>query len=296
MKKLFALILAAAMLFSLTACSTAETETTTTAAGDTDTTAAGDTTAADNEDTGDKVIKVATSGDYLGFTVYDETTKEWSGFEIDMWNEIASRIGYEVEFVQEDVATAFGDLEIGKVDTVAKQISITPAREEKYDFTQPYFFSPYSLMVRGDNTEITTWADMEGKTIGLADGSAMNEYVAALDPDNKVNKTTYESFASIPQEVVLGRVDAMPYAYLLIPYLLESNPDWDLKAVDTENPIYVEVNGYPFARTERGAELLELVDNALTEIIEDGTHKELSEKWFDYDVMETEFAKEYSAD
>lgn len=294
MKKLFALILAAAMLFSLTACSTAETETT--AAGDTDTTAAGDTTAADNEDTGDKVIKVATSGDYLGFTVYDETTKEWSGFEIDMWNEIASRIGYEVEFVQEDVATAFGDLEIGKVDTVAKQISITPAREEKYDFTQPYFFSPYSLMVRGDNTEITTWADMEGKTIGLADGSAMNEYVAALDPDNKVNKTTYESFASIPQEVVLGRVDAMPYAYLLIPYLLESNPDWDLKAVDTENPIYVEVNGYPFARTDRGAELLELVDNALTEIIEDGTHKELSEKWFDYDVMETEFAKEYSAD
>lgn len=296
MKKLFALILAAAMLFSLTACSTTETETTTTAAGDTDTTAAGDTTAAENEDTGDKVIKVATSGDYLGFTVYDETTKEWSGFEIDMWNEIASRIGYEVEFVQEDVATAFGDLEIGKVDTVAKQISITPARQEKYDFTQPYFFSPYSLMVRGDNTEITTWADMEGKTIGLADGSAMNEYVAKLDPDNKVNKTTYESFASIPQEVVLGRVDAMPYAYLLIPYLLESNPEWDLKAVDTENPIYVEVNGYPFARTDRGAELLELVDNALTEIIEDGTHKELSEKWFDYDVMETEFAKEYSAD
>lgn len=292
MKKLFALILAAAMLFSLTACSTAETETTAAA----DTTSAADTTAAENEDTGDKVIKVATSGDYLGFTVYDETTKEWSGFEIDMWNEIASRIGYEVEFVQEDVATAFGDLEIGKVDTVAKQISITPAREEKYDFTQPYFFSPYSLMVRGDNTEITTWADMEGKTIGLADGSAMNEYVAALDPDNKVNKTTYESFASIPQEVVLGRVDAMPYAYLLIPYLLESNPDWDLKAVDTENPIYVEVNGYPFARTDRGAELLELVDNALTEIIEDGTHKELSEKWFDYDVMETEFAKEYSAD
>ena len=285
MKKLIALILAGAMAFSLAACSADK-------AGDN----GGDKNASSGEkDSGEKVIRVATSGDYLGFTVYDEETKEWSGFEIDMWNEIGKRIGYEVEFVQEDVATAFGDLEIGKVDTVAKQISITPAREEKYDFTQPYFFSPYSLMVRGDNTDINTWADMEGKTIGLADGSAMNEYVAALDPDDKVNKTTYESFASIPQEVVLGRVDAMPYAYLLIPYLLESNPDWDLKAVDTENPIYVEVNGYPFARTDRGAELLKLVDEALTEIIEDGTHKQLSEKWFDYDVMETEFAKEYKA-
>lgn len=286
MKKLIALILAGAMAFSLAACSADK-------AGDN---GSGNKNASSGEkDSGDKVIRVATSGDYLGFTVYDEETKEWSGFEIDMWNEIGKRIGYDVEFVQEDVATAFGDLEIGKVDTVAKQISITPAREEKYDFTQPYFFSPYSLMVRGDNTDINTWSDMEGKTIGLADGSAMNEYVAALDPDDKVNKTTYESFASIPQEVVLGRVDAMPYAYLLIPYLLESNPDWDLKAVDTENPIYVEVNGYPFARTDRGAELLKLVDEALTEIIEDGTHKQLSEKWFDYDVMDTEFAKEYKA-
>lgn len=278
MKKIVALLLSAAMILGMTACSTT-------------------TEPKETADVGltDKVIKVATSGDYLGFTVYDETTKEWSGFEIDMWNEIADRIGYEVEFVQEDVASAFGDLEIGKVDTVAKQISITPAREEKYDFTQPYFFSPYSLMVKGDNEDIKTWSDMEGKTIGLADGSAMNEFIAQLDPDSKVNKTTYESFASIPQEVVLGRVDAMPYAYLLIPYLLEEHPDWDLKAVDTEHPIYTEVNGYPFARTDRGQELLKLVDEALTEIIADGTHKELSEKWFNYDVMQTEMAKEYQA-
>ena len=154
MKKIVALLLSAAMILGMTACSTTTEPKETADVGSTD-----------------KVIKVATSGDYLGFTVYDETTKEWSGFEIDMWNEIADRIGYEVEFVQEDVASAFGDLEIGKVDTVAKQISITPAREEKYDFTQPYFFSPYSLMVKGDNEDIKTWSDMEGKTIGLADGS-----------------------------------------------------------------------------------------------------------------------------
>lgn len=241
----------------------------------------------------DKTINVATSGDYLGFTVYDESSKTWSGFEIDMWNEIAKRIGYKVKFVQEDVATSFGDLETGRVDTVAKQISITPARKEKYDFTDPYFFSPYCLMVKGNNTDINSWEDMAGKTIGLADGSAMNEFVAALDPDNKVKKTTYESFASIPQEVVLGRVDAMPYAYLLIPYLIEKNPDWNVKAVDTEHPIYTEVNGYPFARTERGAELLKLVNGAINDMIKDGTHKTFCEKWFKYDVMETDAAKEY---
>lgn len=287
MKRFFAMALAAMMALSFTACGSKSNDTND---------SQNQSEATDNDktsDSGNKVIRVATSGDYLGFTVYDETTKEWSGFEIDMWNEIAQRIGYQVEFVQEDVATSFGDLEIGKVDTVAKQISITPARQEKYDFTKPYFFSPYCLLVRGDNEEIKTWADMAGKKIGLADGSAMNEFVAALDPDNKVEKATYESFASIPQEVVMERVDAMPYAYLLLPYLLEKHSDWDLKCVDTENPIYTEVNGYPFARTDRGQELLKLVDGALADMIKDGTHKQLSEKWFDYDVMETDAAKEY---
>jgi putative amino-acid transport system substrate-binding protein len=146
-------------------------------------------------------------------------------------------------------------------------VSITPARLEKYDFTRPFFFSPYCLTVSVDNDEITSWADMEGRTIGLTEGSAMNEFVAALDPDNKVKKNVYESSSVILQEVSLGRVDACPYAYLVLPYFLEKNPELNLKSVDIDNPIYIEVNGYPFARTERGAELLKLVDGALEDIM-----------------------------
>lgn len=296
MKKVLTLLLSLTMILSMTACGAKKTETPAPSSeAATATPTFSESAPAEVKTEENKTIKVATSGDYLGFTVYDEAKSEWSGFEIDMWREIAKRMGYEVEFVQEDVATAFGDLENGRVDTVAKQISITPARQEKYNFTTPYFFSPYSLMVKGDNTTITKWADMEGKTIGLADGSAMNEFVNKLDPDNKVIKTTYESFSTIPAEVVMGRVDAMPYAYLLLPYLLEKNSDWSLKCVDTENPIYTEVNAYPFAKTEKGAELLEKVDTAVKEMIADGTHKELCMKWFKYDVMETEMAKNYKA-
>jgi putative amino-acid transport system substrate-binding protein len=277
MKKVISIILVLAMILSFAACANST----------------GDKEAGSKGVEGEKVLRIATSGDYLGFTVYDEKTQVWSGFEIDMWTEISKRIGYKLELIQEDVATGFGDLDNNRVDTVAKQISITPARKEKYEFTTPYFFSPYSLLVTKDNAEISKWADMSGKTIGLADGSAMNEFVAALDPDNKVNKKTYESFAMIPAEVVMGRVDSMPYAYLLLPYLLEKNTDWELKCVDTENPIYTEVNAYPFARTERGNELRQLVDGAIKDMLKDGTHKQLCMKWFNYDVMETEKAKEY---
>ena len=242
---------------------------------------------------GDRIIRVSTSGIYPPFTIYDERTKEWSGFDIELWRAIGERSGYDIQFVRFVILASFAELDLGRVDTVAEQVSITPARQKKYNFTQPYFFSPYCLTVAADNEEIKSWKDMEGKTIALSEGSAMNEFVAALDRENKVRKSIYES-GSIPlQEVSLGRVDAYPYAYLVLPYALKKNPKLKLKSVDIENPIYVEVNAYPFARTDRGRELLELTDRILTQMIEDGSYAGLCEKWFGLDVMETKPAKEY---
>lgn len=135
---------------------------------------------------GDKVIRVATPGTYAPFTMYDAAAKEWSGFEIELWRAIGKKFGYQVEFLRFDIPATFAELDLGRVDTVAKQISITPARQQKYDFSRPFFFSPYFLTVAESNEEIKSWKDMAGKTIALAEGSAMNEFVAALDPDNKV--------------------------------------------------------------------------------------------------------------
>ena len=241
----------------------------------------------------ERVIRVATPGNYAPFTMYEELTQEWSGFEIDLWRMIGEKTGYRIQFVHIDTLAAFAEVDLGRADTVAKQLSITPARRQKYEFTQPFFFSPYCLTVREDNNKIKSWKDMEGKTLALREGSAMNEFVAALDPDNKVKKAIYESGNSALHETAMGRVDAYPFAYLILPYRLKKNPELKLKSVDVENPIYTEINAYPFARTERGQMLLKLTDEILTRMIADGSYAELCKKWFGLDVMETKPAKEY---
>ena len=245
------------------------------------------------KDAEERVIRVATPGNRTPFTMYDGTTQEWSGFEIELWHTIGEKSGCGIQFVRLDNPATFAELDLGRVDTVAKQISITPVRQKKYDFTQPFFFSPYCLTVRESNEDVKSWKDMEGKTIGLAEGSAMNEFIAALDPENKVKKSVYESGGIILQEVAAGRVDATPSAYLVLPWRLKKNPELKLKSVDTENPIYVEVNAYPFARTDRGRELLKLTDGILTRMIEDGSYAKLCEKWFGMNVMDSKYAKEY---
>lgn len=246
--------------------------------------------AAGNEE---QVIRVASHGAYPPFTIYDGATKEWSGFEIDMWRAIGEKAGYEIQFVQLDIVASFAEMDIDRVDAVAQSISITPIRRQKYDFTQPYFFSPYCLVVAESNNEVKSWKDMEGRTLGLREGHAMNEFIAALDPENKVEKSIYEIGNLALQDVSMGRITAFPYAYFVLPHVLKQDPKLKLKAIDAENPLYVEVNAYPFLRTDKGKTLLKMTDSVLTQMFEDGSYAEICKKWFGMNVMETRFAREY---
>ena len=250
--------------------------------------------AAENHDE-ERVVRVATPGNYGPFTMYDETNKEWSGFEIELWRIIGEKSGYAVHFVRLDNPATFAELDLGRVDTVAKQISITPIRQKKYDFTQPFFFSAYCLTVAESNEEVKSWKDMEGKIIALPEGGACVEFIAALDPENRVKKSFYEFGGGLLQEVAMGRVTACPYPHLTLPYVLKQNPELKLKSVGIDSPIYTEVNAYPFARTDRGRMLLKMTDDVLTQMIEDGSYAKLCEKWFGMDVMESKYAKEYRA-
>ena len=241
----------------------------------------------------DRVIRIASPGNHAPFTMYDEATQEWSGFEIDLWRAIGEKSSREVHFIRLDIPAVFAELDLGRVDSIATQIGVTPTRREKYDFSQPFFFSPHALVVAEDNDEVKSWKDMEGKSIALSEGNAMNELLVASDPENKVKKSIYGAGSAIMQEVSIGRVTATPYPYLVLPYFLKKNPDLKLKAVDVENPVYTEVNAYPFDRTDRGRELLKLTDGILTRMFEDGSYAKLCEKWFGMNVMDSRYAKEY---
>ena len=206
---------------------------------------------------------------------------------------IGERSGYKIEFLRFEIPASFAELDLERADTVAQQVSITPARQAKYNFTQPYFFSPYRLVVAESNNEVKSWKDMEGRTLGLREGHAMNEFIAALDPENKVEKSIYEIGNLALQDVSMGRITAYPYAYFVLPHVLKQDPKLKLKAIDAENPLYVEVNAYPFLRTDKGKTLLKMTDSVLTQMFEDGSYAEICKKWFGMNVMETRFAREY---
>src|SRR5262249_29466932 len=73
----------------------------------------------------------------------------WSGISVQLWQWIAADLGVETEFRETTVTGLFDDLAPGRpLDVSIGALTITPEREDRVDFTQPFFFSGLGVAVK----------------------------------------------------------------------------------------------------------------------------------------------------
>src|SRR5690606_5313168 len=106
-------------------------------------------------------IHVGTEGTYAPFTFHD--ANGLTGFDVEMGRAIAKRLGVEARFVEGKWDGLIAGLDVGRYDAVMNQVSITEARQQKYDFSDPYIASAAVLIVREDNKDIKSFDDLKGK-------------------------------------------------------------------------------------------------------------------------------------
>ena len=151
-----------------------------------------------------ETIRVGMSGGYFPFTFVEQDKLQ--GFEVDFMNAIAAETGDTVEFNTMAFSGLIGALEAGRLDTVANQITITPEREAKFVFTQPYVYDGAQVVVRKGNDTIKGVDDLRGKTVAVNLGSNFEQLLRDLPFANEITIKTYDS--NIEQDTALGRVDA----------------------------------------------------------------------------------------
>lgn len=230
----------------------------------------------------EKVIHVGGDADTPGWIQMSEKG-EPEGFDYDIWMEIGKRTGYEIDYQIMDWDGLWASLEANKLDCVANQVAMTDERKEKFIFTEPYAYNPYVLMCAEDNEKLQTVDDIEsGMTIASQPHSSDEALVAAIEKkyDVKLEQKFYDGMTA--QEIALGRIDLWPRAETAA--IVTVNEIDNVKILGKFGEI--EINGYPFAKNERGEELASVVNKALEEMREDGTLKELSEKWFNVDITQ----------
>lgn len=232
----------------------------------------------------ENAIKVGTPAKHKLFSQVNNNG-EIEGYDIDIWEEIGKRLNRPIEWTQIDLTGGFGELELGKLDTLTQQISITPARMEKYYFAEPYFLSPYKIYVAETNESINKFEDLFDKVLAVTIAEAAIEHIEALDTNKKIKMETFvsEARSGIPLLVQNGKVDASTEAVIIFDEVKKST---GAKIKMVGEPIFTEVNSFPFKKDENGKKLCDEVSRVIAEMREDGTLAKIAIKWFGYNPME----------
>ncbi len=226
-----------------------------------------------------KVLTVGTSASYYPWAFKKDDVVQ--GFEIDVWNEIAKRNGYTLEFKLAKFSGLVGMLDADKIDTIAHQMSITDERLEKYYFTEPYAYSYYDFAVKNDS-EFQKMEDLKGKKVGCWLGGNGERTLRDINEKKSLDLdiVTYDG-APIEKEVEVGRIDASWQGEIkTLSTIKQANID--LRMIGAR-PFY-EVNAYPFLKNDEKKTLVDEVAATIKEMHKDGTLEKLSKKWFELDT------------
>jgi ABC-type amino acid transport substrate-binding protein len=222
---------------------------------------------------GGEKLTVGSDVPYPPFEEFGETKSEFKGFDIEVVEAIAKKIGRTPEFQDTSFDTIFRDLAQGKFEMVASATTITKEREESVDFTNPYYLpSAQSIVVKKGATGLSTEKDLEGKIVGVQQGTTGEEYVEE-EIDTKELRTFPQGPDTFPA-LEAGTLDAVVIDRPVAEKAVEQDPEIEIAGgIETEEQ-------YGLVVKQGNTELLDELNGALKEIVDSGEYATIFKKWF----------------
>ena len=169
-----------------------------------------------------KVMRIAVLPGELPYFNKDLATGNWSGFSIEMANDIAKLLDVKLEYTESTYGNSILDLQSNKID-LGFALNPTPQRALVVDFTATVFPHPFGAMLKG--IEAKTWADINKPEVRIAvDVGSANETVARRFAPNATIKSL-KSRDEVMLEMSSGRVDCVVNALVLGLTAIAKNPN-----------------------------------------------------------------------
>lgn len=286
MKKLIAVLLAGAMCASLAACGS-KAEEPAEAPAETEAPAEAETPAEDDaqEPTEDAeasgseasgefttvtegVLTMGTNATFPPYEFYDGDVIV--GIDAEIAQLLAEKLGLTLEIQDMDFTAIVTSVQAGKIDIGLAGMTVTEERLENVNFTDSYATGVQVIIVK-EGSEIASVDDLEGKLIGVQEGTTGHSYCS--DDYGEENVVAYANGATAVQNLVSGSVDCVVIDQQPAISFVEANEG--LKILDTE---YV-IEDYAAAISKDNEGLMNALNAALKELIADGSIQEILDKY-----------------
>jgi polar amino acid transport system substrate-binding protein len=193
------------------------------------------------------------------------------GFEVDLAAALEKELGRRIEFVQYDFKSLISGLQRGDFDFAMNGIEVTPDRVKAVRFTRPYYVYSEQLVVRRDETRLSSIDDCKsrGATVATLEDTAAERL---LDKQG-ITKRVYGNQVEPYVDLELGRVDAVLLDLPIAMYIARPNPK--LKLVGPA----IAPGHYAIAFRKNQEPLAAQFDAALEHLARQGTLEQIYKKW-----------------
>ena len=243
----------------------------------------------------DGVIRVSTDPAYPPQSSLNEDTGEYEGFDIDVTNEIAKRLGVTVEWQTPSWTAITSGGWSDRWDMSVGSMTVTKERAQVLDFTPAYYYTPASVAVHQDNTTIQNLdTDLDGKRIGVCGGCTYDEWlqgnlnIPGYTFDYIVDNPqiqTYDTDTTAIRDLALGdgvRLDAAISAQPTLQTAIDKGQP--IKIVG--DPVFYEPLAVAFDKSAPldDTSLVEAVSQIIQDMHDDGTLTSMSMQWYGADL------------
>ncbi|MFT0532574.1 amino acid ABC transporter substrate-binding protein [Castellaniella hirudinis] len=224
------------------------------------------------------VLRIGTEGTYAPFSFHDQKDNRLVGFDVDIGRALAKELGVKPEFIEGKWDGLIAGLDANRYDVVINQVGISPERQAKFDFSEPYIASAAALIVRDDNTDIQSFDDLKGKR----SANSITSNFGKLAQQHGAEVVPVQGFNDAIALLTSGRVDATVNDKLSFLDFKKQQPNAKVKLVATDDSAEFGRSGVLMRKNQPA--LKAAIDQALQKISKEGTYKPISEQYFGEDL------------
>lgn len=219
------------------------------------------------------IIKIAADGMTPPFNYYKG--KDLVGFEIDLANEIAKRLGAKAEWIVQPFNTLLVAIQDDRFDLIATSHARTPKREQIVDFIAPHYCTGATIVSKEGGAK--TVADLRDKVVVTPVGTVYYDKLKTIPGIKEIRTVPNETDGL--QNLLSGRADVWVTEKFVAKEAKKAHEEARLQLGEVILP---QENAMVIAKGNKP--LQDAINGALRDIMADGTYMKLLKNYFDEDI------------
>ena len=228
------------------------------------------------------VLTIGMEIGYPPMEYFDDDGKTPIGFDVEMGNAIAAKMGLQAKFVDTAWDGIFAGVNAGKYDCIMSSVTINPARQAVHNFSKPYVSNTLAMvLLKGSRVSARSPAECTGLDVAFQSETTSDTYMEDLAARGlKYTPRRYEKVMYCFDELQLGRVDVI-VTDLLVAYDYIAPADSPFEIVWTS----ADDEKFGICLKKGNDALTEAINKALDELFADGTMLRISHNIFGMDLV-----------